>query len=66
MDSLTMADSGDCCPAQARVLVGKGSQRLMFCYHHYRLHMDKLLFDGWKVIVDDMAGLLVKIGADVH
>lgn len=65
MDALTVADRGDCCPAQARVLVGKGERRLVFCYHHYRLHMDKLLSEGWKVIIDDTAGLLSRTVAEV-
>ena len=66
MDSLTISDRGDCCPAQARVLAAKGNLRLMFCYHHYKLHAENLLKDGWEIIIDDTADLLPKAVAKVH
>jgi len=66
MDSLTVADRGDCCPAQARALVGKGDLRLMFCYHHYQKYSIRLLAEGWEVIITDFDSLLAKTGADVH
>jgi len=65
MDSLTMSDRGDCCPAQARVLVGKGKYRLMFCMHHFRKNEDALLTGGWEVIIQDTTGLVEKVGVEV-
>lgn len=65
MDTLTMIDRGDCCAAQARVLVGKGSLRLMFCLHHFNKHQEALLADDWEIIIKDMLGLEDKVGARV-
>lgn len=66
MDSLTVADRGDCCPAQARALMGKGGLRLLFCYHHYNKYVEALIKDGWEVIIQDFDGLIAKAGAEVH
>lgn len=65
MDSLTLMDRGDCCPAQARFLVGKGRFRLMFCWHHLNVHEEALLANGWEIIIKDVSGLHDKVGAGV-
>lgn len=65
MDTLTMIDRGDCCPAQARVLVGKRNSRIMFCHHHYNKNSEALLADGWEVLIDDRSSLIAKSGAEV-
>lgn len=67
MDSLTVADRGDCCPAQARVLVGKEASRLMFCLHHFNKNEVLLLAGGWEIILDDRKALLAStVGAEVR
>lgn len=67
MDSLTVADRGDCCPAQARVLVGKEDLRLMFCLHHFNKSEMALLAGGWEIILDDRDSLLAQaVGAEVR
>jgi hypothetical protein len=57
MDSLTMLDLGDCCPAQARYLLGKNDLKLMFCIHHFRKNEVALLNDGWSIIISNLSGL---------
>lgn len=66
MDSLTLMDRGDCCPAQARVLVGRNDLRLMFCRHHYAFHEDALLTSGWDVIIMNDMGLGDKVGVETR
>jgi hypothetical protein len=66
MDSLTMADRGDCCPAQARVVMAKGDYRILMCHHHYGKHAESLLTDGWEIIIDDRDQLVAKTGAEVR
>lgn len=66
MDSLTMSDRSDCCPAQARVVVAKDEYRLLMCLHHYNKHAEALLAGGWEVIIDDRSLLVAKAGAEVR
>lgn len=66
MNTLTMMDRGDCCPAQARVLAGKdGQESLLFCLHHFNMHEVKLTSQGWEILIDDRASLLAKTGVEV-
>lgn len=37
---------------QAYHRVTKGKQELLFCNHHYVMHEEKLLLDGWKTESD--------------
>ena len=67
MDTLTMSDRGDCCPAQARVLIGKDELRLMLCLHHFNKYSNALLAGDWYIMLDDRDGLLAKpVGAEVR
>jgi hypothetical protein len=65
MDTLTMVDRGDCCSAQARMLVGKGDLRLMLCFHHGGKHRNSLLAQGWEVIIENHEGLKQAVGVGV-
>ncbi len=65
MDSLTMVDRGDCCPAQARYLVGKEELRLMFCSHHFRKNEAALIASGWTILISDLEDLQQEASAAV-
>lgn len=57
LDQELTASRCDRCNAEGRVLVTKGSGRMVFCAHHYRRHEDALAVDGWKVVADSRAEL---------
>lgn len=65
MDTLTLVDRGDCCSAQARMLVGKDQYRLMLCFHHGAKHRATLLQQGWEIIVENHEGLKQPVGVGV-
>ena len=66
MHSPTIWDRGECCPAQPRVLVGKGDLRLMFCMHHFNKYEVALLAGGWEIIIKDDSGLKDKVVAEAR
>jgi hypothetical protein len=65
METLTMVDRGDCCSAQARILVSKGDLRLMFCSHHFSYYSLQLMQQGWQIVIDDREQLLARTGVEV-
>ena len=44
---LTAHDRCDRCPAQAYVLMTKGSSQLMFCRHHGKKFTPEMSVQGW-------------------
>ncbi len=52
--TFTAADRCDRCGAQARHSARRADfPDLLFCSHHIREHLDKLLDTGWTIISDD-------------
>lgn len=49
--------NGDCCSAEALVMVAKGQLTLEFCGHHFTKHEVALAITDWHVIEDTRASL---------
>jgi len=45
-------DRCDRCGAQALMLAMKGDLDLLMCAHHGRMHLDKLVLEGWEIDED--------------